>query len=140
VHIPPPSEQQLQEAVELGHEPSAISVRGVMWFFVWFFITAVVVYTVAWLMYRTVLREEEAADVLRSAVPGVLQPPPEPRLQPSIHHQSLPREDLAAMHERERAEFVNRGWFDEKTGKVRIPDDIVNAVIEQTVSKGDNTR
>ena len=32
MHMPPPSAEQTARAIELGHEPSTVSVRGLFWF------------------------------------------------------------------------------------------------------------
>jgi len=58
-------------------------------------------------------------------------PPPEPRLQPFADH-GLPREDVAAMHARENAEFVKRGWtVNLDSNSARVPDDLAEKIAAQ---------
>lgn len=128
IHMPPPSAEETARAVELGHEPSTVSVRGVLWFLVVFVAFAVVVHVLIYVMYKQMVKYEEAQNVQRSALTAIDIPAPEPRLQPSIHHhESTESEDLAAMNGLAYLEFYNRGWIKE-SGEFRIPDDVVQAV------------
>jgi hypothetical protein len=132
MHMPPPSPEELVRAIELGHEPSTVSVKGIAWFFVIFFAFGAVVFLLVWVMYRQMVKSQEAADLPRSALVSVKIYPPEPRLQPTkIYHERTEPEDLALMNGRENLEFVRRGWINEDNGEFRIPDDVVNTVAQQ---------
>lgn len=130
MHMPPPSAADTAKAVELGHEPSTVSVKGVGWFFIIFVAVAVFVHIAVWVVYRGLVKYQESQNVVNSAVTARKEiHPPEPMLQPTLqwHPYSEP-EDLALMHGRENLEFVRRGWIDKETEEFRIPDDVVNTV------------
>lgn len=129
MHMPPPSAADTAKAVELGHEPSTVSVKGVTWFFIIFFAFAVVVHIAVWVIYRGLVKYEESQNVQRSAVASTENHPPEPLLQPTRRwHEYTEPDDLALMHGRENLEFVRRGWIDKETEEFKIPDDVINAV------------
>ena len=141
MHMPPPSAEETAQAIELGHEPSTVSVKGVGWFFIVFFLTAVVVHVIVWVMYRELVKYQEAQDVPKSGLTNVVQlVPPEPRLQPTFAlHQSTEAEDLALMHGRENLEFVERGWINKETGDFQIPDDVIEKVASGTAGAAPTT-
>jgi hypothetical protein len=129
MHMPPPSPEETAQAIELGHEPSTISVKGLFWFFVIFFSFAAIVHVIIWVMYREMQKYEESQNVQRSVLATAdVKPAPEPRLQPTreVHERTEP-EDLALMRGRNNLEFYRRGWITD-TGEFRIPDDIVTKV------------
>ena len=117
------------------HESSHVRLRTLIMFFVWLFISMVVIEISVYAMYR--LYHHLAA---RASVPitGLTNDavthsvPPEPRLQPSVDHDSLPNLDLQTMRERDLAEFRKRGWVDDHTGQVTIDDQTLNQVIQLT--------
>jgi hypothetical protein len=132
MHMPPPSAEDLVRAIEIGHEPSTVSVKGLMWFFVVFFSSGAVIFLLVWVMYRQMVKGQEAMDLPRSALVSVKVYPPEPRLQPTkTYHERTEPEDLALMNGRDNLEFVRRGWINKENGEFRIPDDVVNAVAQQ---------
>jgi hypothetical protein len=130
MHMPPPSAQETAQAIELGHEPSTVSVRGIAWFLVIFSAFVAVVLVLVLLLYRGLEKYEQSQNVERSAVARAVEVhPPEPRLQPTMHwHETTEPEDLALMRGRENLEFVQRGWINKETGEFRVPDDVINAV------------
>jgi len=133
MHMPPPSPEETAKAIELGHEPSTISVKALFWFFVIFFSFAAVVHVIIWFMYRGMQEHEEAQNVQRSVLASAdVKPAPEPRLQPTreVHERTEP-EDLALMRGRNNLEFYRRGWITD-TGEFKIPDDVVNKVAANT--------
>ena len=81
MHMPPPSAQETARAIELGHEPSTVSVRGTVWFIIVFFAFAVVVHVIIWVMYREMVKYEQRQNIPRSALNATTEVhPPEPRL------------------------------------------------------------
>src|SRR4051794_15743545 len=129
MHMPPPSAEETAQAIELGHEPSTVSVRGVMWFFIVFIGFAVVVHVIVWEMYREMEKYQHRQDVQRSALTSVRLQPPEPRLQPTRElHETTEWEDLELMHGRENLEFVNRGWINRESGEFRVPDELIEKI------------
>jgi hypothetical protein len=126
MHMPPPSAEETAQAIELGHEPSTVSVKGVGWFFIVFFACAAIIHVIVWVMYREMVKYEEKQSVQRSALTTYHLQPPEPRLQPTRGlHERTEWEDLALMHGRENLEFVNRGWINRESGDFRVPDDLI---------------
>ena len=129
MHMPPPSAEETAKAIELGHEPSTVSVKGVTWSFVVLFALIGAVLVFIYLVYHGLLDYQARQDVDRSALTTVQMTPPEPRLQPTrLLHETTEPEDLALMHGRENLEFVQRGWIDKETGEFHIPDDVVAKV------------
>jgi hypothetical protein len=117
------------------HEGSHIRLRGLIKFVIGFVVAGVVIHAIVWWMF---ILFRDTKDNLGEAVTGVTPqyiPPPEPRLQPSIAHNALPVQDLVSMREREHAEFSRRGWVDEKTGAVRIPEQIAAQVAQLSQPK-----
>jgi hypothetical protein len=128
MHMPPPSPEETARAIELGHEPSTVSVKGLAWFFIWFFIFAVFIHVAIWLMYRAMQQYEMNQNIQRSALTTVRMHPPEPRLQPTREwHEQTEPEDLALMRGRNNLQFVRRGWIND-LGEFRIPDEVINQV------------
>jgi hypothetical protein len=116
--------QESVDAVKLGHEPLALSVRGIVIFVICFIVSAVIIHAVVWWLYRGSMQQEQTEDRPASALVSQRPAPAGPPLQPSPNHQALARKDLAAMRAAENAEFARRGWLDESTAEVRVPDDI----------------
>ena len=117
------------------HESSHVRLRSLIWFAVWFVIALIVIEASVYGMYR--LYRHLAA---RASVPitGLTNSdvthsvPPEPRLQPSLDHDSLPNTDLQAMRERDLADFRKRGWVDSHTGQVAIDEKTLDQVLKLT--------
>jgi hypothetical protein len=126
--------------VKLGHQRYSVSIRGIGLFMVLFLLSAAVIHWVVWVLYRTNVETMEREDRPTSALATQRPPPVGPPLQPSLEHRALPREDMAKLTAREMAEFAQRGWVDAKSGQVRIPDQIVQRVIEMSAPRGPTTR
>jgi hypothetical protein len=119
------------------HEQSSISLRALVIFFIWFFVGLAVIEAFVYGMYRAFHHGAGFVDVPITGLTDervTRQIPPDPRLQPSVDHNALPREDLDAMHARDMEEFRRRpGWVDEKTGEVHVSDAIAAQVIQMTL-------
>jgi hypothetical protein len=112
------------------HEHSHISLRALVHFFIWFFIAIIIVEAFVYGLFRLYRHQAAKTSVPitgLSAEDVTHSIPPEPRLQPSVEHDVLPRVDLQTMHDRDMAEFRKRGWADDK-GEVKIPDSIAGQV------------
>jgi hypothetical protein len=109
------------------HESSNIRLRALVNFVVIFVVAAVVIHLIIYGIFAgfrsAVGQPREITGVTADHIP-----PPEPRLQPSVEHNQLPSLDLARMQENERAEFARRGWVDEKTGAIRVPDNVAGRI------------
>jgi hypothetical protein len=98
-----------------------MSARAMVWFVVSFLVTMAVIFWALHPVMRHFMREAREIDPQRSAV-GETEglPPGAPALQPSVEHDTLPREDLAAMRAEEDRVFAHLGWLDDKRG-VTVP-------------------
>ena len=116
------------------HEGSHIRLGGLIWFLVIFVVVALVIHGIIYFVFAgfraAVAQPREITGVASEHIA-----PPEPRLQPSIEHNELPSIDLERMHAAEHEEFARRGWVDPETGKVRVPEKIVNQLAEMSRSK-----
>src|SRR5690349_4143803 len=129
MHMPPPSAQETARAIELGHEPSTVSVRGVLWFFIVFFVFGAVVHVIIYVMYHQLVKYVESQNVQRSALVSAQMYPPEPRLQPTrLHHETTEVEDLQLLRGRDNIEMVERGWIDRESGEFRIPQNLIDQI------------
>lgn len=138
MHMPPPSAEAMDRAVKLGHEPSAISVKGVIWFLICLVLTIAVTFAFIWAVWYFLLRQEAKSDLPNSALSSTVkeQAPPGPVLQPSIGiHEHIEHEDLDGMHASENERFSQMGWL-HSDGEVRVSDNIANQVIQLTKEKG----
>jgi len=123
-------------AESAAHEADTLSVRGILWFVIFFVIANLAVLLIVWWMYVGFIHHDERSDVVTSALVAEHPKPPEPRLQPSLGHENTPAEDLATMRARENAEFVRREWMDRNTQRFAIPQDIVNKVSQLSAPSG----
>ena len=69
-----------------AHEPDALSVRGILWFVIFFVLANLIVLLIVWWMYVGFIHSEARSDVSNSALISEHPKPPEPRLQPSLGH------------------------------------------------------
>jgi hypothetical protein len=134
VHTAPATNSASGESA--AHEPDALSVRGILWFVIIFVLANALVLLIVWWMYVGFVDRSVEKDVVNSALAGEQRFPPEPRLQPSLGHQDLPQQDLAALHAREQEEFLRRGWIDKSSGKFEIPATVVAQVSQLPHSEG----
>ena len=109
------------------HERSGIELRTLIRFVVIFIVAAIAIHLIVWLVF-VVFRSAAGQPREITGVTEARIAPPEPRLQPSVQHNALPALDLATMREAERAELARRGFVDEKSGQIRVPDEIVARV------------
>jgi hypothetical protein len=117
------------------HESSHLHLRALIKFTVWFVIGTVVVHLLIWwifILFRTAVAKEERQI---TGVEAVRLAPPEPRLQPSVDHNVLPAADMAQLLSVERAELARRGWVDEESGEIRVPDEIVQKLAQLSKQK-----
>jgi hypothetical protein len=116
------------------HEGSHIRLRTVIKFVVWFVIVVIAVELIVWSVF-VAFRSAVNQDREITGVTDARLAPPEPRLQPSVDHNRLPATDLTQMRATEKEAFARRGWVDEKTGEIRVPEAIVNQVVQQSQAK-----
>jgi hypothetical protein len=117
------------------HESGNITLRALVRFVIIFVVSAVVIHLAIYGVFAgfraAVGQERQITGVTAEHIP-----PPEPRLQPSVEHNRLPSLDLERMRDAERAEFARRGWVDEKTGEVRVPENIANQIARMSQQPG----
>lgn len=135
MHTPPPSAEAMDKAIKLGHEPSAISVKGVAWFLICLVLTIVVTFAFVWVVWHFLTIMQRQSDTPSSALTVVKQIPAGPLLQPSIVHDHIEHEDLNDMHARENHRFSQMGWL-QSDGRVVVSDNIANQILQLTKEKG----
>jgi hypothetical protein len=121
--------QNLAEPSNVGYEHSTISVRGVVWFVVILIAFGAVAHIIIWLIWYMLDQALVPVTVAPTAQTRAVTITPAPRLQPSPGEDHMPWEDLQDMRRQEHAEFARRGWVDPRSGKVAIPQRIVDEVI-----------
>jgi len=119
---------ELAEHPEVDYERSTISVRGVAWFVGIFIAFGIASQILLWVIYSGLHRRVGETNVSASALMEETVKTPQPRLQPSPGDDAMPWQDLKAMQVRELEEFRQRGWVDEKSGNVVIPEAVVEQV------------
>ena len=113
------------EALELGYEPQALRVRGLVVFLILFALAGVVMHLFLWKVMKIMERGASRDDVPRSIVKSS-QRPPEPNLQPSVGHDRLPYQDMEELRRREDALLQKFGWkVDTEIHQAEIPPEIV---------------
>jgi hypothetical protein len=99
-----------------------------VWFVVSFFVTMAVIFWALHPVMHHFTREAREIDPAQSSVEETEGlPPGAPALQPSVEHDMLPREDLAAMRAEEDRMFAHLGWMDDKK-RVTVPRALVDRV------------
>lgn len=117
------------EAVARGYDSQPVSGRPMVWFVVSFAIVMFVIVCAIKPVMRHFTRGARQLDAPQSAVQDQsMAPAGSPDLQPSEMHDTLPREDLAAMHEQEDEVFEHMGWLDAKRNVVSVPEAVVAQV------------
>lgn len=115
------------------HEPEHIRLRGMVKFVVWFVVVLIVVHIFIYAVYQLYQGEARAQTNEITGLSEARIAPREPRLQPSIERNNVPRLDLDQMRRRDIEEFKRRGWIvDEKTGEVRVPDKVIQQITALT--------
>jgi hypothetical protein len=117
--------------MELGYQSEAAPVRGLLIFIILVVVTAVALHLLIWWLMKGYeahdARAEPPLSVLRED-----QTPPPPRLQPSVGHDTMDYQDLAAVRHRENEMFTKLGWAVPPGAKdAEIPPDIVQQVANE---------
>jgi hypothetical protein len=113
------------------HEHEHIRLRAMVHFLVWFVVSVIIVHILIFVCYRVYQNQAKKQNVEITGLTETRIPPPEPRLQPSLAHDALPRIDMETLRSREMEDFKRRGWVSEG-GVVTIPDDVAQRVIQLT--------
>lgn len=100
----------------VAYEKRDVNVRAILWTGVIIIISAILIHTAVWWLFRLFNRQEAH----KGRPPATLvnarrEPPPEPRLQ------SYPPADLNEMRAAENSELHTYGWIDRQKGVVHIP-------------------
>jgi hypothetical protein len=129
---PSPSHNPVSpEALELGYQPEAVPVRGLFRFLVIFVASTLILVVLIWWM-MTKLESHIAALETPQSVFREGQLPPAPQLQPSVGHDAVDSEDLAAMRRRESEMFAKLGWMVRPgASNPEIPPEIIRRVAEE---------
>jgi flagellar biosynthesis/type III secretory pathway M-ring protein FliF/YscJ len=117
------------EAMERGYDSQPARGRAMVWFVVSFAIVMFAILCAIKPVMRHFTRAARQLDAPQSAVRDqIITPAGSAELQPSEPHDTLPREDLAAMHEQEDDVFERLGWLDDKRNVVSVPDAVIAEV------------
>jgi hypothetical protein len=138
MHMQPPSAEAMEKAIKLGHEPSTVSIKGVIWFLIGLVLTMAATFAFIWVVWHFLTIQQRESDAPNTSLAVVNQVPQGPPLQPSIVHDHVEHEDLDAMHDRENQQFSKMGWT-LSDGRVRVSDNIASQVIQLTKEKGPAT-
>ena len=123
------------EAMQLGYQPEAVRVRGLVIFVIIFVITAAVLHVGIWLLQMALESRNRAVDVPRSAVEADVTPAEHP-LQPSVGHDALPYQDMEALRRQEDGMFQKLGWrVDPATHEADVPDAIIQRVAAEAKAR-----
>lgn len=123
------------EALELGYEPQRVPVRGILLFIMLFAIALAAIQALVWWIMRVYEKQNDYLDAPASAVRHE-GPPPAPNLQPSLGHNSQPREDLESLRRQEDAIFDGLGWnVNAATHEVKIPPALVSRLAADEQSR-----
>jgi hypothetical protein len=124
------------EALAAGYEPSDVRLSGLLWFLVGMIVVGAALYVGVWFLQKEFLRQSRLVDVPRSAVADQ-QAPPDPQIQPSVSHDTLPFQDLELMRSQEDAVFQKLGWnVNAETHAVSIPATVLDRVQKAEASLG----
>jgi hypothetical protein len=102
--------------LEVAHEHSDISIRGIVWFLVMLVVIVLVTDAAMWVFFKGLDRLEQSNDPFVSplaAPPGQL--PVEPRLQTTPWH------DLTEFRAEEQKRIQSYGWVDQRAGIGHVP-------------------
>jgi hypothetical protein len=115
--------------VDVHHEESDVNIRAIFGFGAALIVVAAVVHLAIWGMYRFFesRANQQAVAAYPLAVGQQDRRPPEPQLQ------EHPREDLAALREREEQILNSYGVVDRNGGVYRIP---IDRAMELTLQRG----
>ena len=131
-HIPPdPSLPEAAESLRRGHETTDVSLRAIIVFMVVVFIGAAAIQVAVWGLMRGLQQHNEAADPTPSPFAQQHEPPPEPRLQPSLAHQREPYEDMNALNARWQHELTTYARVPGEANRARIPIEAAMRIIAE---------
>jgi hypothetical protein len=104
------------ENVEVAHEHSDISVRGIVWFLVMLVVIVLITDVAMWGLFKGLDKLEQSNDpfVTPLAAPAG-QLPAEPRLQ------TTPWQDLTEFRADEQKHLHGYGWVDQRAGIGHVP-------------------
>jgi hypothetical protein len=134
-HGLPASQTYSNHSQHGGTEPDNVKLSGIVVFGTAFVIASALILVSIYAFLRFMERYEKyltPAPVAQQV--GDRPIPPEPRLQPEEdYHESLDREDLAALHAQEQTTLTSYGWVDQGKGIVRLP---LSKAIQFAVANG----
>jgi hypothetical protein len=115
-----------------GHEPDNVKLQGIIVFATAFIIVSAVILVSMWTLL--LFFEKHLTPTMPPQQAGDRPIPPEPRLQPEEnYHESLDREDLAALRTQEHDTLTHYAWVDQSKGIVRIP---LSKAMDMAVASG----
>jgi hypothetical protein len=126
-HIPPDepasASPELAQSIRRGHEQRDVKLRAVIIFAVALAVSAAIIQLGVWGLMEMFHRENAASDPIASPFADEPSSPPEPRLQPSVAHDSQPDEDMAALRKRWLEELTSYASVEGDPQRAQIPID-----------------
>ena len=128
------------ESLQLGYEPAHAPVKGLLLYFFFFVLTAVVLHTGLWVLvlyYSTFQREPDLPQSVVQATDRFT----EPKLQPTESHNTLPWQDLSTLLDLQQQRLLDMGWtHDVTTGQWFVPQNILQELQQRYAQKTPTTR
>lgn len=104
----PEQSPSFEPSIRAGYELSTVHHRGVGYFILWFIVVGLFLQFCVWLILGRIIHHVKTLDprpsVLQNESPLLDQP-----LQPAADHNSLPWQDMAALHERQYQQLHSYG-------------------------------
>jgi hypothetical protein len=143
-HIPPDQPltarqpPDLAQSLRRGHEVTDATIRPIIVFVVVLFIGGAIIQGAAWALWRLIEHRQAMSDPTPSPfAPTAANPypnaPPEPRLQPSVTHNSQPSEDMHALHDHWQRLLSSYGKVDGQPDRARIP---IERAMQSAIERG----
>jgi hypothetical protein len=104
------------------HELSDVNTKPIYKFGFWMIVIVIGTAILMWLLYDMLAAREAKNDPPASPIPNTASKlPPEPRLQLAPGHEIHPLNEMAEMHDQQKAWLSSYGWVDKVSGTARIP-------------------
>src|SRR5689334_3533463 len=151
-HIPPDQPLTAQQppamaqSLRRGHEITDAKIKPIIVFVIVLFVGGALLQGGAWAVWRLIEHRQAMSDPTPSPfAPTAANPypnaPPEPRLQPSVTHNSQPSQDMQGLHEHWQKLLSSYGKIEGQPDRARIPiERAMQLAIERGLPGGATTR
>ncbi len=115
---------------DVDYERTTISFPLIVGLTIGFIVFGILTAIAMRITWKQMSKHETEKSIVTSTVMTNTVITPMPRLQPSPGNDSMPWEDLRKMRDAEYTSFQQRGWVDEKSHQIVIPDAIIHQVTQ----------